>query len=170
MRRYLRDHETFLSDGLADFHLGHLVSLLDFLLVGHRQQSFCIGILDGLSTAVHLLGIQPHLIAVFAQLSVFQSCGFLRDRVLIRSVPGIVPLAGRYQLYLEAHGLLSLVEADHMNYQLPGDLHKALLIGRCHLQQALTLLAEGGGTELCDSSLAALPHPGPCTCGRGLRG
>ena len=40
---------------LVDFPLGLLVSLLVVLLVGHRQQRLCIGILGGLSPAVHLL-------------------------------------------------------------------------------------------------------------------
>jgi len=52
-----------------------LLPLLEVLLVGHLQQRLGIGILGGLSPAVHLLGEQTPLSAVVTKFSCIQAGG-----------------------------------------------------------------------------------------------
>ncbi len=109
------------------------MALLEVLLIGHRQQRLGIGILGGLTPAVHLLGEQAPLTAVGRQFGAVQPGGLEEHSELVGRSPALgILLAGRHHLPLQASGLSPLLEGDHVNAQLLGDLVYDLLVRWSH--------------------------------------
>ena len=74
------------------------MALLEVLLLGHRHQRLCIGILGGLPPTIHLLGEQAPLAAVDTEFSAVQAGGLQHHRELVGRAPTLmVPSEWRAQ-------------------------------------------------------------------------
>lgn len=124
---------------LFDLPLILLVPPLEALLVSRRQQWLGIGILGGLLPA-DLLGEQAPLAAITTKFRRSQTGGLLHHCELVGRAPtfGIL-LAGGAHLSLQPRGHSQLVEGDHMDSQLVGDLRHALSMGRPHQASDISL-------------------------------
>jgi len=88
----------------------------------------------------HLLGKETPLPAVGAELSGVQASGLQHHRELVGRAPTLgILLGGRHHFPLQPPGLAPLVESDHVDPQLPGDLRHALAMGRPHPEADISL-------------------------------
>ena len=102
-------------------------------MVGHGRCAGTIRILCRLAPAGKLLGIEPTLAAVGAEIGATEACGLDHGGQLVRCAPLLRRLAGgRHQLALFLPLTAPVVEGLCGDTGVAGDLGHALPVGRAH--------------------------------------
>ncbi len=116
-----------------DLRLVLLLALLEIRLFANRQQRLGIGILGGLTPAVHLLGEQATVWAVATKFSRVVAGCLQHHCELVSWAPSIgILVGGLHNLPLLTASLVPLIDSDQVDAQLLGDFGHDLTMEKPH--------------------------------------